>query len=104
MGAGVCGVVCGENPIGFRGQGTGDRQMKTYEIEKSIYVSRRTMLRLAATSAVAGASRAAWAEEAKTARGELAPLNRFSRMVQEWFVDQVRAAEDKIKQRLAALK
>src|SRR3954471_2338845 len=55
-------------------------------------------------SSVAGASPAAWAQEAKTARGELAPLNRFSRMVQEWFVDQVRAAEEKIKQRLAGLK
>lgn len=75
-----------------------------FEIVPSIYVSRRTMLRLAATSAVAGASAAAWAQEAKTARGELAPLNRFSRMVQEWFVEQVRAAEEKIKQRLAALK
>src|SRR6476469_2262804 len=80
------------------------RCMNDLDINKSIWVSRRTMLRLAATSAVAGASGAAWAQEAKTARGELAPLNRFSRMVQEWFVDQVLAAEDKIKQRLAALK
>jgi cephalosporin-C deacetylase-like acetyl esterase len=62
------------------------------------------MLRWAAMSPVAGASVAAWAQEAKTARSELAPLNRFSRMVQEWFVDQVKAAEEKIKQRLAALK
>jgi dienelactone hydrolase len=74
------------------------------EIAPSIYISRRTLLRWAAMSSVAGASPAAWAQEAKTARGELAPLNRFSRMVQEWFVDQVRAAEEKIKQRLAGLK
>ena len=46
----------------------------------------------------------AWAQEAKTAKGELAPLNRFSRMVQEWFVEQAREAEEQIKQRLAALK
>src|SRR5215471_17698091 len=80
-----------------------ERSMRL-EIAPSIFVSRRTVLRLAATSSVAGASAAAWAQEAKTARGELAPLNRFSRMVQEWFVDQVKAAEEKIKQRLAALK
>ena len=32
------------------------------------------------------------------------PLNRFSRMVQEWFVEQVREAEAGIKERLAGLK
>jgi dienelactone hydrolase/pimeloyl-ACP methyl ester carboxylesterase len=74
------------------------------ELMRSIFLSRRSVLRWAVMSSVAGASGAAWAQEAKTARGELAPLNRFSRMVQEWFVDQVLAAEDKIKQRLAALK
>jgi len=42
-------------------------------------------------------------QEAKS-RGELTPLNRFSRMVQEWFVDQVCEAEGKIKERLAGLK
>jgi dienelactone hydrolase len=41
---------------------------------------------------------------AGAARPELVPLNRFSRMVQEWFVGEVRAAEAKIKERLAALK
>ena len=46
----------------------------------------------------------AFSQEAKAPRSNLAPLNRFSRMVQEWFVDQVREAEDKIKQRLAGLK
>src|SRR3954468_12356185 len=74
------------------------------ELMQSIFVSRRTMLRWAAMSSVAGVSAAVFAQEGKNARGELAPLNRFSRMVQEWFVDQVRAAEEKIKERLAALK
>src|SRR5262245_37416356 len=92
------------NMRSFMQQRRGEEHSMRLEITPSIYVSRRTMLRLAATSAVAGVSAAAWAQEAKTARGELTPLNRFSRMVQEWFVDQVRAAEDKIKQKLAALK
>jgi dienelactone hydrolase/pimeloyl-ACP methyl ester carboxylesterase len=66
------------------------------------------MLRLAAASAAVGgtgaALRQALAQEAKGRGSELAPLNRFSRIVQEWFVAQVRAAEEKIKGRLAALK
>src|SRR5262249_3140514 len=74
------------------------------ELDRSVFISRRTVLRLAAMSSVAGASAAAWAQEPKTARAELTPTNRFSRMVQEWFVAQVRAAEDKIKASLAALK
>src|SRR5205823_6003066 len=73
-------------------------------ITPSIYLSRRTVLRWAAMSSVALPVKMAWSQDAKTSRDELAPLNRFSRMVQEWFVDQVRAADDKIKQRLAALK
>ena len=44
------------------------------------------------------------AQESKAAKGDLAPLNRFSRMVQEWFVDQVREAEENIKSRMAGLK
>src|SRR3954447_7848296 len=81
-----------------------EENLMKLEIAPSIYISRRTLLRWAAMSSVAGVSAAVFAQEAKTARGELAPLNRFSRMVQEWFVDQVRAAEEKIKQRLATLK
>jgi cephalosporin-C deacetylase-like acetyl esterase/pimeloyl-ACP methyl ester carboxylesterase len=38
------------------------------------------------------------------ARSPVAPLNRFSRMVQEWYVGEVRTAEEQIKARLANLK
>lgn len=82
------------------------------QIAPSIHISRRTLLRWSALAAGGGA--VSWrgdffatsvaAQEPRGATGNLAPLNRFSRMVQEWFVDQVRAAEDKIKQRLAGLK
>ncbi|HMC10979.1 MAG TPA: prolyl oligopeptidase family serine peptidase [Pirellulaceae bacterium] len=81
-----------------------------FQFAPSIHLSRRTLLRWASASA-AGALpifglnyREALAQEPKSANGSLAPLNRFSRMVQEWFVDQVREAENKIKERLAALK
>jgi dienelactone hydrolase len=85
------------------------------EVAPSVHVSRRTLLRWAAFSAAAGqvtlgdtlspgGRSAALAQQAKAGRGELAPLNRFPRMVQEWFVAQVRQAEDKIKERLAGLK
>src|SRR5262245_64575247 len=82
----------------------GKEHFMRLEVAPSIFVSRRTVLQWAAMSSVAGTSAAAWAQDARTSRGELAPLNRFSRMVQEWFVDQVKAAEEKIKQQLAALK
>jgi dienelactone hydrolase len=79
---------------------------------KNIHLSRRTLLRLATCSAAAGGfalplslSRSVLAQES-TARPqpEVQPLNRFSRMVQEWFVEQVRAADEKNKARLAGLK
>src|SRR5262245_9074038 len=79
-----------------------------YQLAPQIHVSRRTLLRLAA--GLAGS--AAWpalefrqlaAQQPKASGEPLAPLNRFSRMVQEWFVAEVRAAETKIKERLAAL-
>src|SRR5690349_3866286 len=87
-------------------------QAKTVELTPSIHVSRRTLLRWSALAASGAAMpqlidlsmSPLVAQESRPATGNLAPLNRFSRMVQEWFVDQVRAAEDKIKQRLAALK
>lgn len=43
-------------------------------------------------------------DSALAAEDELAPLNRFPRMVQEWVVDQVRAAEARGNERRAALK
>src|SRR5262245_59972411 len=82
------------------------------ELAPSIHVSRRTLLRLAAISVASGAAgsfpfgasvRSVLAQDGKSAKGELVPLNRFSRMVQEWFVEQVRTAENKTKERLAAL-
>jgi len=87
-------------------------QLKSLELTPSIQVSRRTLLRWSALAASGAAmpqliglsTSPVVAQESRTAAGNLAPLNRFSRMVQEWFVDQVRAAEDKIKQRLGALK
>src|SRR5262245_20879009 len=83
---------------------------RSLELSPSIFVSRRTLIRLA--SGTAGSlllprllrqSPLLLAQE-PAGIGTLPPLNRFSRMVQEWFVEQVRAAEQKIKDRLAALK
>jgi dienelactone hydrolase len=78
----------------------------------SIHFSRRTLLRLATWSAASGGlalpaslSRLVQAQESTTRpQPGVQPLNRFSRMVQEWFIEQVRAAEDKNKERLAGLK
>src|SRR3569623_1577498 len=89
--------------------------LSSLEVGPSIHVSRRTLLRWAAFSAAAGqvtleplamSSRrsSVLGQEGKAGSRELAPLNRFSRMVQEWFVAQVRQAEDTIKERLAGLK
>src|SRR5438128_711729 len=74
------------------------------ELDRSVWLSRRTVLRWAAASPLLLPAASVLAQDAKNARGELQPLNRFSRMVQEWFVTQVREAEGKIKERLAALK
>src|SRR5262245_56672755 len=80
------------------------------ELSPSIQISRRTLVRqvVARTGSllVSPGQRAAsiLAQEPTSTSGQLVPLNRFSRMVQEWFVEQVRAAEEKIKDRLAALK
>lgn len=79
------------------------------ELVSSIHISRRMLLRWAAASAAGSATPLVWdaarvhAQDAKST-GNLAPLNRFSRMVHEWFVDQVKDAEAKIKQKLAGLK
>jgi dienelactone hydrolase len=73
-----------------------------------IHLSRRTLLRWSAAAAsgafplLASDPRSIYAQE--KAATNLAPLNRFSRMVQEWFVDQIKAAESKIKERIAGLK
>src|SRR4029453_16654431 len=83
----------------------------TIEIAPSIHISRRTLVRLAAGTAATflwpsfqrGAA-SLLAQEPASPAGSLAPLNRFSRMVQEWFVAQVMAAGQKIKDRMAALK
>jgi dienelactone hydrolase len=84
----------------------------TSQAAPAITLSRRTLLRLATCSAAAGGfafpvslSRSILAQESEAKpQPDLQPLNRFSRMVQEWFVEQVRAAEDKNKERLAGLK
>lgn len=79
--------------------------MSSYlEVAPSLFLSRRSVLRWAAASSLTFPAASLLAQDAKSSRGELAPLNRFSRMVQEWFVEQVRQAESKIKERLAALK
>src|SRR6476660_10188163 len=73
-----------------------------------IDLSRRTLLRWSAAAAsgafplLASDPRSIYAQE--KAATNLAPLNRFSRMVQELFVDQIKAAESKIKERIAGLK
>jgi len=81
----------------------------TLELASHVSLSRRSLLRW---SAFAGAGAlpaldarlsSLLAQEPK-AGANLAPLNRFSRMVQEWFVDQIKDAESKIKDRLAGLK
>ena len=82
------------------------------ELLPQVTISRRTLLGWAAGAAgmtvlpPIGAELELRAQQpaAGAARTEPVPLNRFSRMVQEWFVDQVRAAEDRIKQRLASVK
>src|SRR5262245_29730624 len=82
------------------------------ELLPLVTVSRRTLISWAAGAAgftvlpqmVREAKLLAQQPAAGAPRSELVPLNRFSRMVQEWFVDQVRAAEDRIKERLAAVK
>lgn len=62
--------------------------------------TRRTFARLSAASLAAAAIR--WPELAAQEQ-ELTALNRFPRMVQEYFVEQVRAAEAKILARLDQL-
>jgi hypothetical protein len=44
------------------------------------------------------------AQDTKPAPGALAPLNRFPRTVQEWYVEQVRAAEKRGEEARAKLK
>ena len=71
-------------------------------------LSRRQLLRLTGLGAWGIASQAlSWPSLglAQDAKGTAAapPLNRFSRVVQDWFVDQVRAIEEKIINEQAAL-
>lgn len=67
--------------------------------------SRRNLLRAAGLSplALGSGARAARAQEPRPAPA-LVPLNRFPRTVQEWFVEQVRAAERLGHERRAKLK
>jgi dienelactone hydrolase len=85
------------------------------EVGSSIFLSRRTLLRWSTGMAAGAASgillpqmaprdAALLAQQSSTTKEGLVPLNRFSRMVQEWFVEQVTVAEEKIKDRLAGLK
>jgi len=80
----------------------------TLELASNISLSRRSLLRWSAAAATGvlpaldGRLASLLAQEPKTA-SNLVPLNRFSRMVQEWFVEQVKQAESKIKDRLAGL-
>jgi dienelactone hydrolase/pimeloyl-ACP methyl ester carboxylesterase len=82
-------------------------------IAPQIHLSRRTLFRFAALSAAgialptvefAGGPKSALAQAPNRSPSPAAPLNRFSRMVQEWFVEQARASEAKIKERLSGLK
>ena len=79
------------------------------ELTPQIHISRRSLIRLA--TGLAGSAllpaltyEPAAAQQPAAKTETLAPLNRFSRMVQEWFVAEVRAAEAKIKERLTNLK
>ena len=65
--------------------------------------SRRTVLRRAGASAVSLPLVSAWLDTAGFAAEPLTPLNRYPRMVHEWFVDQVRTAEQAKLRRLARL-
>lgn len=82
---------------------------RSIPVASGIHLSRRTLLRWGAASTAGALTMPAWqlqqafSQDAKGATN-LAPLNRFSRMVQEWFVEQVKEAEAKIKHRLAGLK
>jgi hypothetical protein len=80
------------------------------EIAPQIHISRRTLLRWAtcwsAGMAAGLPDRAAdllFAQEPREASKSSAPLNRFPRMVHEWFIEQVKQAESKTKERLAKL-
>src|SRR5262245_30830094 len=55
-------------------------------------LSRRQCLQVAASGALALALPARAASQAKQPPAAPTPLNRFPRMVQEWYVEQVRAA------------
>jgi dienelactone hydrolase len=76
---------------------------RSLEVAPRVHVSRRTLLRFGA-GLLGSAALPSIACAQQRAGESLAPLNRFSRMVQEWFVMEVRAAEAKIKARLAGLK
>ncbi len=73
------------------------------------FVSRRHALKLAGLTAAGfafGATRAgrAFAADVKAASAEIAPLNRFPRMVQEHFVAQLRAVDALAEKRRSALR
>lgn len=65
--------------------------------------SRRKLLRLAADGAIATPLLQPWLRRCVGAEPEFQPLNRFPRMVHEWFVDQVRSAEQHKLRRLDSL-
>src|SRR5437868_880526 len=69
----------------------------------SMPVSRRELLGAVGLSTLAPLFAGAWPRAAAAASPAPAPLNRFPRMVQEYFVEQVRAAERKGLQAQAAL-
>lgn len=88
-------------------------QRTLWELAPQVYVSRRWLLRAAGLWGGAVACGLSWmggsprrslyAQAPAAVAQELTPSNRFSRMVQEWFVQQVREAEARIRRRLNGL-
>lgn len=74
------------------------------QLAPRIYLSRRTLLHwsVGAAGSLLLPQAVVNAQDSPT-RSSVQPLNRFSRMVHEWFVEQVRQAEAKIKNRLATI-
>lgn len=67
-------------------------------------LSRRQLIQLGASQALALPMIHQWLATDLQAADEYEPLNRFPRMVHEWFVDQVREAEQRKLRRLEGLK
>ncbi|MCA9069492.1 MAG: hypothetical protein KDA84_11235, partial [Planctomycetaceae bacterium] len=64
--------------------------------------TRRHWMQAAVAQAVGWSCLSGWQPEAKAA--DYAPLNRYPRMVHEWYIDQVRLAERRKLKRLEQLK